>query len=193
MANFDAPFGMSSCTRTGSEYVGGLNLYFIPDTDSTIMAVGDPVISAGGADTDGVPSIARATAGTAVRGYIAGFVFNNRDQENLPSFRPASVEAYALVADDPGSRIIIQEDSDAGALTAADVGLNVNFVVANANSTTGKSQVEIDSSTAAVTATLPLKLLGLYQTEDNEFGNNAIWVCSFNTHELKGLTGSTGV
>ena len=193
MANNDAPFGMSSSTRTGSSYVGGLNLYSIPASDSTIMAVGDPVISAGSADADGIATIARATAGTAVRGYIAGFVFDNRDQENLPSFRPASVAAQALVVDDPGSRILIQEDSDGGALTAADVGLNVNFIVANANSVTGKSQVEIDSSTANTTATLPLKLLGLYQIEGNEFGANAIWVCSFNTHELKALTGSTGV
>ena len=193
MANNDTPFGMSSSTSTGSAYIGGLNIYSIPSGDSVIMAVGDPVISAGSADSDGIATVQRAAAGQAPRGYIAGFIFENRDQENLPSFRPASIAAKALVVDDPSSRILIQEDSVGGALTAADVGLNVNIIVANANSVTGKSQVEIDSSTAAATATLPLKLLGLYQIEGNEFGANAIWVCSFNTHELKALTGSTGV
>lgn len=193
MANNDAPFGMSAFSSTGAAYTGGVNKYYIPASDSVIMAVGDPVVSLGSADTDGVPSVTRAAAGAAIRGIIVGFEFLNRDQENLPGYRPASVECYALVADDPSARVWIQEDSVAGSLAATDAGLNVNFIVANANSTTGKSQVEIDSSTAATTATLPLKLLGLQQVEGNEFGTGAVWVCSFNTHELKALTGSTGV
>ena len=52
------------------------------------------------ADADGVPSIARAAAGARVRGVIAGFVYD-RTRENLPSYLPASTEAYAYVYDDP--------------------------------------------------------------------------------------------
>ena len=193
MANSDAPFGMSSTTSTTGQYFGVTNLYSIPATDAVITAVGDPVISAGSANADGVPTVTRAAAGDSIRGYVVGFIFPTRDQEDLPIFRPASIECLVMVSDDPSGRIIIQEDSDGGALTVADVGLNVNFVVANANAVTGRSQVEIDSSTAAVTATLPLKILELYRTDDNEIGTNAVWVCSFNTHELKTNTGSLGV
>ena len=52
MANQNAPFGFGAITRTGSSFDGSLNRYFIPDTDGVIMAVGDPVITAGGADAD---------------------------------------------------------------------------------------------------------------------------------------------
>lgn len=193
MANSDSPFGMSSVTSTSSSYIGVGNLYSIPATDAVITAVGDPVISAGSASADGVPTVTRAAAGDSIRGYVVAIFFDTRDQEDLPTFRPASVACTVLVADDPNGRILIQEDSDGGALTVASVGLNANFVVANANAVTGRSQVEIDSSTAAVTATLPLKILELYRTGDNEIGDNAIWVCSFNTHELKTNTGSLGV
>ena len=192
MANQNAPFGFGVITRTGSEFIGGVNLYYIPATDATPLAVGDPVVSGGSADADGVPSIARAAAGAAVRGYIVGFVYD-RDFENLPNLRTASTARYAYVADDPGGRVVLQEDSVGGALAATDVGSNVNFIVANPNTVTGRSQVMIDSSTAATTATLPLKLVELYSTDDNTIGDYARWVCSFNTHDFKANTGSTGV
>lgn len=192
MANQDAPFGFGSITRTGSEFIGTFNKYSIPSSDATIMAVGDPVKGAGSANTEGVQTVTRASAGDAVLGYIVGFEFLTRDQEDLPNLKPASIETFVFVADDPGARIVVQEDSDGGALTAASVGLNVNFVVTDANSVTGRSQVQLDSSTAAGTNTLPLKILELYQVEDNEIGNFARWVCSYNTHALKADTGSTG-
>lgn len=191
MANPDAPFGMRQDTVNGAPFVGVLNRYHIPVGNATILAVGDPVVSTGSADPDGVPDVGRAAAGASIRGYIVGFEYD-RAFEDLPNFLPASTEAYALVADDPSGRVLLQEDSDAGALAVTDVGLNVNFIVANANSVTGRSQVEIDSSTAATTITLPLKLLQLYQREDNEIGANAIWECSFNIHELKDDSGSLG-
>ncbi len=192
MANQNAPFGMGAITRTGSDFIGVLNRYHISSGNATAMAVGDPVISSGTADADGVPSIARAAAGDAVRGYIVGFEYK-RETENLPNLRPASTEAYAYVIDDPNARIVIQEDSVGGALAATDVGSNVDFAVSAANTVTGRSQVMIDSDSVATTNTLPLKILELYQSDDNEIGDHARWVCSFNTHELKADTGSTGV
>jgi len=55
-----------------------------------------------------------------------------------------------------------QEDSGGGAsdfIAAASEGLNAQIVVAAANTTTGLSQMEIDSNTAATTNTLALRLL----------------------------------
>jgi hypothetical protein len=193
MANQDAPFGLTPISRSGSNYVGSINRYHIAVGNATGMGVGDPVVSSGTADADGVPGIARAAAGDAIRGVIVGFDFLNRDQEDLPQYRPASVECYAMVADDPNMRVLVQEDSVTSTLAATDVGLNANFIVAAASSVTGRSQVEIDSDSAATTNTLPLKILELYQADDNVIGDNAKWVCSLNTSELKGDTGSTGI
>lgn len=55
-----------------------------------------------------------------------------------------------------------QEDSGGGAadfIAAADQGLNAQIVVAAANTTTGLSNMEVDSNTAATTTTLALRLL----------------------------------
>lgn len=190
MANQNAPFGMGAITRTGSEFVGSLNRYFIPDTDGVIMAVGDPVVSAGGSDVDGIATVTRAAAADSIRGYIVGFLPLTRTQEDLPNYRPANVETYVMVADDPSARIIIQAN---GSVTAADIGLNADFVVTNANSTTGRSQVQLNTATVNVTATLPLKIIGLYEVDDNELATaNPRLVCSFNIHELKADLGSLG-
>ena len=192
MANQNAPFGLGAITSTGAAHIGEVNKYYIPATDSTITAVGDPVTTAGSADADGTASIKRAGTTDVLRGYIVGFSPLNRDQENLPNYRPAGVETYALVCDAPNARFVIQEDSVGGALTANDVGLNAAFVVSDANATTGRSQVMLDSSSAEVTATLPFKVLELYQDGSNVIGDYAKWVCSFNAHELKTDTGSLG-
>jgi len=190
MANQDAPFGFGAITRTGSEFVGSLNRYYIPSTDATVMAVGDPVVSAGSADSDGIPSVTRAAASDSIRGYIVGFLPLDRSQEDLPNYRPANKETYVMVSDDPSSRVVVQAN---GTVAAANIGLNADFVVANADSTTGRSQVELDTGTMAATATLPLKILGLYEVDDNELASpNPRLVCSFNIHEMKADTGSLG-
>lgn len=51
-----------------------------------------------------------------------------------------------------------QEDSVGGAIAVVSEGLNCNVIVAAASTTTGLSQMMIDSSGAATTATLALRL-----------------------------------
>lgn len=192
MANNDAPFGCTPVGQNGGAYNGQVTRYYIPASDSSVMAVGDLVKSAGSADTDGVPSVNKCVATQIPRGIIVGFDWQDGAYENLPNYRPASVEAYVFVADDPQLRFVIQEDSVGGALAATDVGLNAPIATADANATTGRSQTELDSSGAATTATLEVKILELYQTDNNEIGTNARWVCSFNEHELSS-SGTAGV
>lgn len=55
-----------------------------------------------------------------------------------------------------------QEDSAGGAtdtIALAEEGLNVDIIVAVANTTTGLSQMELDSNTTATTASLAMRLL----------------------------------
>jgi len=63
----------------------------------------------------------------------------------------------------------IQEDADTTPLAAADIGLNISFTTTAGNTATGVSAMELDSSAKAVTATLPLRILGLVQRPDNSF------------------------
>lgn len=189
MANADTPYGLIPCNRNGGVYDGSVQIYYVPSTDGTAMAVGDAVKLAGSADADGIPTITRATAGDIPVGIVIGFVPQS-GYEDLPNYRAASVARYVLVADDPDVFFVIQEDSVGGALAATSVGLNADMVFAAPSSVTGLSNVELDSSSADTTNTLDLQIVRLYNVADNAIGDNAKWICKFNTHQYaKSRTG----
>ena len=73
-----------------------------------------------------------------------------------------------------------QEDGVGGAIAAADETLNADVIVAAANATTGESQMEIDSNTAATTSTLDLRLQRLHPAVGNAQGANARYLLFVN-------------
>lgn len=87
------------------------------------------------------------------------------------------------VFSDPNMVFLAQ--SDDATLVAADLNLNINFIVANAAN--NLSQMEIDGNTGATTATLPLKLLRLHNQTGNTAGANAAYEVIINNHVLKSL------
>jgi hypothetical protein len=192
MANQDAPFGAKPIGQSGGAYNGQIDLMYMPATDATVLAVGDLVQLKAGADANGVPLCDVVAAGDTPVGIVMGFAWTDGAREDLPSYKPASTLAYIWVATDPNLEFIIQEDSVGAAITAAEVGENTDIATyVAANSTTGKSQIELDSSIMASTSTLVINVRRLYQAADNEIGNNAIWVCGFNVHQY-GSVGVTG-
>jgi len=190
MANVNAATGFSPvCYRSGAPYNGAVNTYYVPASDGTALYVGDPVIIAGSADSRGIPTITRATAGSGAytSGVVVGFA---PDPDNLTlTYRPASTARYVLVADDPNLLFAIQEDSAGGALAATNVGQNADFVAGAGSTTTGLSGFQLDSSTANTTNTLQCRIERLLNQEDNEIGTNAKWLVSFNLHQSRNLTG----
>jgi hypothetical protein len=199
MPNVDRPTGLSPVKyKGGAAYNGSANLYCIPAASTSGFAVGDPVVTGGSADGNGVPTIALAAATGAIRGVIvglgtkAGLIAN---PSNLDStVRPAAAQStdwYALVVDDPDVVFEVQEVSGGTALTAAEVGFNSNLVLGTNNGYT--STWEVDNAAEAVTATLQVKLLGLAQRPDNAFGEHAKWLVLINNHEFNGGTGTLGL
>jgi len=200
MANVDRPSGLSPVAYlNGAKYTGGGRMYCILDTEDTnVYAVGDPVVLAGDADTNGVASVTLATAGGAnlVTGAIIGIsaikygggYFNpsNLDTSVVPATKTRNY--YLLVADDPNIIFEIQEVSGGTALTSAAVGLNASLVAGTNNGY--MSGWEVDNSTEAATAALQLKLLGLVQRSDNAFGEHAKWLVLLNNHSYR--TGVAG-
>lgn len=104
---------------------------------------------------------------------------------------PANTGGEIPVYDDPNMRFLAQMDeTEFDAQT--DFDLNYNIVATTPNATTGRSQMEIDSSTQAATATLPIKVLrvaDVITTAGNALGTNCLVECIINNHLLK----STGV
>lgn len=196
MANANTPFGLLPYRDSaGRPFTGQGKLYYVPASDGTALYPGDPVIIAGSADADGIPSVTRATA--AGGSYLLGAVIaveptlgagaSGRDST---VYRAASTERYVWVADDPNTEFLIQEDAVGGALAVADVGLNADLIAGSANATYGQSGWMLDTSTKATTNTLQLRILGFAQRVGNEVGNaNAKVRVKINLHSSRNLTG----
>lgn len=195
MANIDAPTGLTPVRyRDGAPYNGAHNRYYIASGEAYNLFIGDPVALSGTGDAFGVPGIVRATAGggssagDGMLGVVVGF--ENLTSDNLSrSYRPSGTAGYVLVADSPNLVFEIQEDSDTATLAVTDIGLNANFIIGTGNTATGTSAVELDSNTAAVTATLDLRILGLVPRPNNEIGTNAKWYVATNNHPWLSLEG----
>jgi hypothetical protein len=195
MANTSRPAGLSPVGYlNGAAYNGQARLYFVPSTNTTAFAIGDPVDLAGSADTNGVPSIALANAGSQCIGAVVGVGENEGTVANINT--PNSIIApatktrpyYLMVADDPATIFQIQESGTA--LAAANVGQNANFVSGANNGYV--SGYQLDNSTTETTTTLSLKLLGLARKPDNAFGTYAKWLVMINSHRYRSV-GQPGV
>lgn len=201
MANANRPSGFTPVQYlNGSAWNGQARVYSIAANYGTELAIGDPVISSGTADTNGVAGIALAAATGAVRGVIVGLgryeggIFNPNNLNTTK--RPASDPDvwYAMVVDDPSVIFEIQEESNGTQLAAADVGLNTVPLLATAGTYLGAWLLRsATGATPATTATLQLRLLGLARKPDNAFGAYAKWLVKFNVHELGTGTGAAGV
>jgi len=185
MANVNRPQGFKPVRHlNGSKFNGQSNLYYIPSTDSNAYAVGDLVTFVGTTSSTvsqiwpnypvGIPIVTRASNGAAVvvLGAIVGFLADPTNLQNS-GYRPASNAngAFVWVADAPD---IVYEAQLCGASAAAIapnvaaaagtnyIGLNAQINTTNAaaaNYGAGLSNMMVDASTVATTATLPLKII----------------------------------
>jgi hypothetical protein len=97
-----------------------------------------------------------------------------------------------LVCDDPNQLFVCQADeADIDAQT--DIGLNYDLLATAGSSAYRVSRMELDSSTGATTATLPLKLMGIEKRPDNALGAQVDCIVKINNHQLSASTGTAGV
>lgn len=198
MANSNIATGLTPRRyRNGAPFVGPLRKYYVPASDTTALFIGDPVILAGTGDDRGVSAVTRASVGGRITGVVVGIANDpavpgsNTMMEQ--GYRPASTEGYVLVCDDPHVLYEIQEDSDTSTLAKTSIGLNADIIIAAGSTYTRRSGVMLDSSSAATTATLALRIVELEQRADNEIGTNAKWLVAINLPTETGAAGSTGV
>ena len=203
MANVNKPSGFTPVQYlNGAPWNGQARMYSIAANYGTALYIGDPVISSGSADANGVPGIAIGATTGALRGVIVGLgVYEGGmfDPTNLDRiYRPASDTRvwYAMVADDPNLVFEVQEESNGTQLAATEVGLNQISKSGTGNGyVSGWMIPSMTGATAATTATLQLRLLGLarYPAGTNVYGAYAKWLVQINVHELGHGTGAAGV
>ena len=194
MANSNAPMGLTPIQEgNGSPWSGTLRPYYVPATDANPLFIGDPVIIAGSADADGVPTVTLATAGATNR--ITGIVQGFRPSPTIVAngYRLASTAEYVYIAMGPDLIYEVQEDSVGGALAATDIGLNCDLVAGSGSTATKLSGWQLDTSTKGTGATLQCRILGLIVRSDNAFGANAKVRVRINLPTETGAAGSTGV
>jgi hypothetical protein len=178
MANANTPFGLKPMREAGSGvHNGGLNMYFHPASDATALYIGDPVVKNGSADAGGIAGVVRAVAAGPITGVVQGFVPDGVTDQ--AGFGAASTGYYVLVDDDPDGIFEIQDNTG---LAAADIGLNANMTVGAGNSYTKRSGFTLDAATKAATATLALKIVGLKQVPNNDFGAFNKLLVKINNH-----------
>lgn len=207
MANANRPAGLSPVKHlTGAPFNGQGNIYQIAAADTNAYAIGDPVVSSGSGDANGVPGITLAAQTGAIRGVILGLGLSTGNAidygsglfnpNNLNStIRPSGAQPtdwYALVADSPDIIFEVTEHANGTALVAADIGFNQNlFLAANNGFQSGWQLASATDFTPATTSTLQVRLLGLSRRQDNAFGAGAAWLVKINVHELS--AGTAGV
>jgi hypothetical protein len=118
-----------------------------------------------------------ATATGAIKGVAAHY---------------AAAGADVLVWDHPDQLFMIQAD-DSTVDAQTDIGLNYDIVCGTPNATYKTSAMQLDASTQATTATLPLKLLKIVAAPNNALGNLVKCVVRINNHQNAGGTGVAGV
>lgn len=97
-----------------------------------------------------------------------------------------------IVSDDPDQLYIVQADE--GHIDAqTDINQNYDILATAGSSAYNVSRMELDSSTGAATADLPLKLLGIEQRPDNALGAQVDCIVKINNNQLAGGTGTAGV
>jgi len=165
MSNYDAPFGLRpSRTSISSQQQ---NRYRIASGYATAIYQGDLVsmVTGGG--------IERVAAGGS--GLILG-VFNGCNytdpttgKPTWSNYYPGSVAAADIIADvidDPNATFEVQADA---AFPVADLAGNFDIVDNSpvGDTTSGGSRMELDVTTGATTATLPLKAIDISQDPEN--------------------------
>ena len=175
MANKDAAFGLRPAKHvSGSPFNGGQSRYRITTSAtsySTNIYMGDIVTQNTGGT---ITRIARADGGGATSDIIIG-VFNGCFYTDPTTSKPtwsnywpgnAATDAIAFIYDDPFDVFEVQADA---AFPVADLFGNFDIVdnTGTGSTDSGWSYVELDVSTGATTATLPMKAFDISGDPEN--------------------------
>jgi|TARA_R110000824_G_scaffold77422_2_gene195798 hypothetical protein len=167
MANLDASFGMKPVRMMGgSPYSGGQSRYRIAANYGTSIFQGDMVMQV----TGGTVEI-HADGGTVpIVGVFNGCTYTDptSGEQVFSNYYPASTNAsdiISFIVDDPNVVFEIQADDT---FPVADLFGNFDIVYTNSGSTlSGISGAELDVTTGATTAGLPIKAIDISEDPEN--------------------------
>ena len=213
MANVNKPTGFSPVGNLlGGKWNEQGRVYAIPTSDTTnSYAIGDCVMSASGSDANGVRNIQKWGGATTTSALPLGIIVGIRvadpgvslvgttldlTQTYIPAGTRTNVR-YVYVVDDPF--VLFETQFDATGATQAQLSLNAAVTISAANQTSlapSAPYSDMVLTGPAVTATLPIRLLGAVQRTDNQVTSAASpyvrVLCKFNYHEYGTIGSASG-
>ena len=190
-----APFGLRPIGTLSGGPVPVIRQYPILSTESTRICFGDVVKLTDAGGTTTIQKDTGTTTATPI-GIFVGCRFTDLNSSQLTFSQQwsgaANTDGMAYVIDDPTVLFTMQAD---GTVNDDDLAANAALVQTASSAALSISRVTLDISTAATTATLPLRIvdwLGGY--DGDEYGTAyPIMVCRFNAgHQLSLIaSGST--
>jgi len=185
MANKDSAFGCKPVRMmSGAPYSGGQSRYRIASGATTPIFQGDLVTQL----TAGVIGRHAAAGTVPIVGVFNGVSYTDptSGEQVFKNYYPGSISASDIVAsviDDPNVVFEIQADA---AFPVADLFGNFEIVEGSpvGSTASGISNLELDVTTGATTATLPLKALDISQDPDNDdvASSNTNVLCVIQNH-----------
>lgn len=193
MANVNAPFGLRPVRYySGAPYNGACNEYFATGATG-VIAIGDPVVLAGSANTSEVQGRAAGTLATVtvaadgdgdpILGVCVGVIPVTRDSA---VYRADSSDRIIQVADDPNIVFQVQTNADSTAWAATNVGSYANLKAGTASTVYGRSAWTGDTTDGPDDAdpSNQLLIVGLSKLPGNAIGAYAVWDVLINNHQL---------
>ena len=185
MANLDRAYGLEPV-----EMNLGAHLYGIVTSNSGAIYLQSLVEHNGTAYAtkkgSGIPGCAieeTGAAGSLLGSVLACFDHNLDPLLYIPDATTGDgiVAGYVLVTDHILQRYTAQEDSGGNSITKTEIGWNADMAGTGGSTITGISTMEIDSDTAANTATLAVKLLEVHPADTAE-SSNCRFIVMINAH-----------
>jgi hypothetical protein len=213
MANVNKANGFSPVGNLlGGKWNEQGRLYAIPTSDTTnSYAIGDCVMSASGSDANGVRNIQKWGGATTTSALPLGIIVGIRvadpsvslvgnslslEKAYLPAGTRTSVR-YVYVVDDPF--VLFEAQFDATGATQAQLSMNAAVTISAASQTSLSNSAPFSDMVLtgpAVTATLPIRMLGAVQKGDNQVTSAASpyvrVLCKFNYHEYGTIGSASG-
>lgn len=172
MAATAAPYGLRPVNLIGGQpYAGSTRLIKIANAYAANIFYGQPVTL----NSSGVLVVETGTTAVAANGVVGVFVGCTFTDPNLKYkvFRQywptgtVATDAEAYVVDDPD---VVMQAQAGGAIAQTDLGANIALGTSAGSTTTGNATTPLGSS-AATTATLPLRIVGFVDGPDSAIGD----------------------
>jgi len=196
MTNQSAPAGFQVVGQQGvGAYTGAWKKVCFASGDATAAFLGSMVKYTGASVTYLGEVIPVVTLASPADAKLAGAIqsFDAQRSGSWTTFnRLANTFTVGYLPADPYAYYQVQEDSVDGNISlSTNISNNCDFTAESGSTVTGYSTMQLDSSTAANTNTLPIRLVTIVPRADNDSTSaNATWIVTINLSSYTNTTGA---